>query len=66
MRDLDPGELLQQMIEPLQRQLGAVHDVVEREWRLQREVTGRLIAPFNARAPFGSRSAGVIGVPVAR
>ena len=48
MRGPDIGELVQQVVEPLQRQIGIVHEVVEREQRLQREVTDRLVAPFDA------------------
>jgi hypothetical protein len=48
MRGPDIGELVQQVIEPLQKQIHIVHEVVEHEQRLQREVTDRLVAPFDA------------------
>jgi hypothetical protein len=41
------SELPSQLVEPMQRQLELVQELVERERRLQREVTGRLLAPFD-------------------
>jgi hypothetical protein len=42
------AELPRQLIEPMQRQLELVQEVVERERALQREVVGRLVAPMDA------------------
>jgi hypothetical protein len=36
------------LLDAMQRQVDLVQDLVERERRLQRDVTGRLIAPFDA------------------
>jgi hypothetical protein len=36
-----------QLIEPMQRQLELVNEIVERERRLQRELVGRLTAPLD-------------------
>jgi len=37
-----------QLVEPMQRQLELFQEVIERERRLQRELTGRLVAPVDA------------------
>jgi hypothetical protein len=42
------AELPRQLVEPMQRQLELLEQVVERERQLQREVAGRLVAPFDA------------------
>jgi hypothetical protein len=42
------SELPGQLLEPMQRQLELVQEVIERERRLQRELTGRLVAPVDA------------------
>jgi hypothetical protein len=42
------AELPRQLVEPMERQLELLQLVVEREQRLQREVAGRLAAPFDA------------------
>jgi hypothetical protein len=42
------SELPRQLLEPMQRQLELVQDVIERERRLQKELTGRLVAPIEA------------------
>jgi hypothetical protein len=42
------ADLPRQLLEPMQRQLELVQEIVERERRLQREVAGRLIAPVDA------------------
>lgn len=42
------AELPRQLIEPLQRQLELIQEVIERERALQREVAGRLLAPVDA------------------
>jgi hypothetical protein len=42
------SEVPRQLLEPMQRQLELVQEVIERERRLQRELTGRLVAPVDA------------------
>jgi hypothetical protein len=42
------AELPRQLVEPMERQLELLQQIVEREQRLQREVAGRLAAPFDA------------------
>lgn len=42
------AELPRQLVGPMERQLELLQQVVEREQRLQREVAGRLAAPFDA------------------
>jgi hypothetical protein len=42
------SELPRALLEPLQRQLELVQEVVERERTLQRELAGRLLAPADA------------------
>ena len=42
------SELPQQLLAPMQRQLELVQEVIERERRLQRELTGRALAPVDA------------------
>ena len=41
-------DLPRQLVEPIQRQLELVQEVIERERRLQRELTGRVLAPVDA------------------
>jgi hypothetical protein len=41
------AELPRQLVAPMQRQLELLEEVIERERRLQRQVTGRLVAPFD-------------------
>jgi hypothetical protein len=41
------ADLPRQLLEPMQRQLELVQEIVERERRLQRELAGRLAAPFD-------------------
>lgn len=40
-------EVPRQLVEPMQRQLELVQELIERERKLQRQVTGRLVAPFD-------------------
>jgi hypothetical protein len=42
------SELPRQLLEPMQRQLELVQEVIERERRLQRELVGHLVAPVDA------------------
>ena len=42
------AELPRQLLEPMQRQLELLEQVIERERRLQKELAGRLVAPFDA------------------
>lgn len=42
------SDLGRQLIEPMQRQLELVAEIVERERRLQRQVASRLLAPVDA------------------
>lgn len=42
------ADVPRQLLEPMQRQLELVQEVIERERRLQREVAGRLAAPVDA------------------
>jgi hypothetical protein len=42
------AELARQLLEPMQRQLELVQEVIERERRLQKQVAGRLVAPVDA------------------
>ncbi len=42
------AELPRQLLEPMQRQLELIQEVVERERQLQREVAGRMLAPIDA------------------
>jgi hypothetical protein len=42
------AELPRQLIEPMQRQMELVQDVIERERRLQQEVVGRVLSPLDA------------------
>jgi hypothetical protein len=59
MPDLGARELLREwekvmrtiprpLLEPMQRQLDLLHEIVERERRLQAELTGRVLAPVDA------------------
>jgi hypothetical protein len=40
-------EVPRQLVEPMQRQLELVEELIERQRTFQREVTGRLVAPFD-------------------
>jgi hypothetical protein len=42
------SDLPRQLLEPMQRQLELVQDIVDRERRLQSEVVDRLVAPIDA------------------
>jgi hypothetical protein len=42
------SELPRQLLEPMQRQLELVHEVIERERRLQQELASRVVAPVDA------------------
>jgi hypothetical protein len=42
------SELPRQLLEPMQRQLELVQEVIERERRLQMQLTDRLVAPLDA------------------
>ncbi len=42
------AELARQLLEPMQRQLELVQEVIERERRLQKQLAGHLIAPVDA------------------
>lgn len=42
------AEIPRQLLEPMQRQLELVQEVIERERNLQRQLAGRLIAPVDA------------------
>ena len=42
------AELPRQLVEPMQRQLELVQEVLERERRLQKQLTGRLLSPVDA------------------
>ena len=41
-------ELPRQLLEPMQRQLELVQEVIERERRLQKQLAGQLLAPVDA------------------
>ena len=41
------SELPRQLLEPMQRQLELVQEVIERERRLQRQLAGQLLAPVD-------------------
>jgi hypothetical protein len=41
------SELPRQLLEPMQRQLELVQEVIERERRLQRQIAGQLLAPVD-------------------
>ncbi len=41
------AELPRALVDPMQRQLELLEEVIERERRIQRQVTGRLVAPFD-------------------
>ena len=41
------AELPRALVDPMQRQLELLEEVIARERRLQRQVTGRLVAPFD-------------------
>lgn len=45
---LGQRELPRQLLEPMQRQIELVQEIIEREREFQREVTGRLLAPVDA------------------
>ena len=42
------AEVPHQLLEPMQRQVELLQEIVERERKLQREVAGRLLAPADA------------------
>lgn len=42
------AELPRQLVEPMQRQLELVQEVIERERRLQKQLAGRLLSPVDA------------------
>ena len=42
------AELPRQLLEPMQRQLELVQEVIERERRLQKQLAGHLLAPVDA------------------
>jgi hypothetical protein len=42
------SEIPRQMLQPMQRQLELVQDLIDRERRLQKELTSRLVAPVDA------------------
>jgi hypothetical protein len=42
------SDVVRQLLEPMQRQLELVQDLVERERRVQRELAQRVLAPFDA------------------
>jgi hypothetical protein len=44
----DATDATSRLLEPMQRQLELVQDVIERERRLQKQLAGQLIAPFDA------------------
>lgn len=44
----DLGDIPRHLLEPMQRQLELLERLVEREQRLQRDITGQLVAPFDA------------------
>jgi hypothetical protein len=48
MPEVDPARLAHQLADQLRRELELVRDVAERERRLQRELTGRIVAPVDA------------------
>src|SRR5690242_978872 len=54
-------ELPRQLVGPIQRQLELLQQVVEREQKLQREVAGRLVAPFDALFDLLEESAVTLG-----
>jgi hypothetical protein len=54
-------ELPRQLLDPIQRQLELLQQVVERERQLQRDVAGRLAAPFDALFDLLEESAVTLG-----
>jgi hypothetical protein len=42
------SEFPRQLLEPMQRPLGLVEEVIQRELRLQRELVGQVVAPVEA------------------
>ena len=42
------AELSQRLLEPMQRQLELIHELLEREHRLQQQMAGRVLAPVEA------------------
>jgi hypothetical protein len=42
------AEIPRQLLDPMQRQVELIQEVIERERRLQRDVAGRLLAPVDA------------------
>jgi hypothetical protein len=55
------AELPRQLLEPMERQLELVQEVIERERRLQREVIGRIVAPVDAVFDLLEESAVTLG-----
>ena len=55
------AELPSQLLEPMQRQLELLQQVVERERNLQRDVAGRFVAPFDAIFDLLAESALTLG-----
>jgi hypothetical protein len=55
------AELPRQLLEPMQRQLEIVEEVLERERRLQGELVGRVTAPLDAVFDLLEESATVLG-----
>lgn len=55
------AELPRQLVEPMKRQLELLQQVVERERRFQRDVAGRLVAPFDAVFDLLAESAVTLG-----
>src|SRR6478752_7253202 len=48
MPDLDAGALLQPLLAPLRAEIAVLRELIERERRLQRQVTGQVLAPVDA------------------
>ena len=48
MPDLDAGALLQPLLAPLRREIAMLRALIERERRLQQQVTGQVLAPVDA------------------
>ena len=44
----DRAEIPRQLLEPMQKQVELLQEVIERERRLQRQVAGRVLAPVDA------------------
>lgn len=65
MPDLSGRELLRglprQLVEPMQRQIQLVEELLERERRLQGEIVGRVTAPIDAVFDLLEESAAMLG-----